>query len=185
MRCVQVRLCLGQYASKGFSNPLKTAVKSTTGTRYQIVEVTDNATIRLKRARVLASVVATACPNPTKFKQVWHFARGAKSLYAWRPIPPEGFIALGMLCTTTDATPDVKSMRCVPASWCTPSKSPPYKVWDDTGAGGGKPGSIWTINSMDMLAVVPGHEPPTETFFDLNSNRFFLDNTQLPKRTPN
>jgi hypothetical protein len=171
-------LSLGQYASKGFSNPLK----SKSGGRYQLVEITDNATIRLKRAKVLASIVATACPNPTKFKQVWHFARGNKSLYAWKPIPPEGFIALGMMCTTVDVPPDLKSMRCVPASWCCPAKSAPYKVWDDTGAGGGKPGSMWTINSMDMLAVVAGHEPPTETFYDLNSNRFFLDNTQLPKK---
>lgn len=166
------------YAGKGFTNPLKTRAAG----RFQLIEVTDNATIRLKRARVLASVIATACPNPTKFKQVWHFARGNKSLYAWKPIPPEGFVALGMWCTTVDTPPDVKVMRCVPASWCSPTKTAPYKVWDDTGAGGGKPGSIWTINSMDMLTVVTGHDPPTETFFDLNSARFFLDGAQLPKK---
>lgn len=36
------------------------------------------------------------CPFPTKFKQVWHLTRGGKSLYAWKPIPPDGFVALGM-----------------------------------------------------------------------------------------
>jgi len=172
----KLRLNLGMYASKGFSNPLK----KNSG-RYQLIEITDNATIRLRRAKVLASVVATVCPNPVKYKQVWHFARGNKSLYAWKPIPPDGYISLGMMCTTTDQPPDLKSVRCVPASWCSPTKVPPSKIWDDTGAGGGKPGSIWTINSMDMVAVVPGHDPPTETYYDLTSNRFFLDFAQLPK----
>lgn len=91
-------------------------------------------------------------------------------------------MAMGMMATPTDEPPDVKCMRCIPIAWVTPSKTPPFKVWDDTGAGGGKPGSIWTINAMDMIAVVPGHEPPKDAFYDLSSNRFFLDSTQLPKQ---
>lgn len=63
-----------------------------------------------------------------KYKQVWHFARGARSLYAWKAIPPEGFVAMGMLCTTTDEPPDVTAMRCVPLKWCSPTKVPPTKA---------------------------------------------------------
>ena len=66
-------------------------------------------------------------------------------------------------------------MRCVPAAWCVPTSVTPFKVWDDTGAGGGKPGSIWTVNSLDMVAVIAGHEPPKEIFYDLKNNRFFVD----------
>ncbi len=66
-------------------------------------------------------------------------------------------------------------MRCVPSTWCVPSKVSPVKIWDDSGAGGGKPGSMWTINSYDMIAIIPGHEPPKETFYELSSNRFFMD----------
>ena len=66
-------------------------------------------------------------------------------------------------------------MRCVPAAWCVPTSVIPTKVWDDTGAGGGKPGSIWTVNSLDMVAVVAGHEAPKEVFYDLKNNRFFVD----------
>ena len=75
----------------------------------------------------------------------------------------------------TDEPPDVTCMRCVPLKWCTPTKTVPTKIWDDTGAGGGKPASMWTINSMDMLAVVQGHDAPKETYYELNSNRFFLE----------
>jgi hypothetical protein len=150
---------------------LKTSSKS----RYQLLELTDNAAIRLKRAKVIASVVTTLCPHPVKFSQIWHFARGSKSLYAWKPLAPEKYVAMGIMCTTSDEPPDVKAMRCVPASWCAPTKVKPNKIWDDTGAGGGKPASMWIINSLGMVTIVPGHEPPSETFYDMASTRFFLD----------
>ena len=174
---IQARICLGIYAGKGFTNPLKTRSAG----RFQLIEVTDNATMRRNRHKVLNSVLNAVCPHPVRFKQVWHLSRGGKSLFAWKAFPPEGFIALGMMCTVKEEPPDLKSMRCVPETWCTASKKPPFKVWDDTGAGGGKPGSIWTINSMDMVAIVAGHEPPQETFFELNTNRFYIDADKLPK----
>ena len=70
-------------------------------------------------------------------------------------------------------------MRCVPFAWCAPSKVIPKQVWNDTGAGGGKPGSMWTINSLDMVAIVVGHEAPKEVFYELNAVRFFLESTKI------
>ena len=165
------------YAGKGFTNPLKTR----TAGRYQLIEVTDNATLRRNRAKIMTGVINAVCPYPIRFKQVWHLSRGGVSLYAWKAFPPEGFVAMGMMCTVKDEPPDVKCMRCVPEAWVIPSKKAPFKIWDDTGAGGGKPGSIWTINSMDMVAIVAGHEPPQDSFYDLNSHRFFIDSVKLPK----
>lgn len=87
-----------------------------------------------------------------------------------------------MMATASDAPPDLKSMRCVPECWCIPVKKPPFKIWDDTGAGGGKPGSIWVVNSLDMVAIVPGHDVPTDIFYEINSAKsFFVDATILPK----
>lgn len=82
--------------------------------------------------------------------------------------------------TSTEEPPDNECMRCVPEKWCVPTKTMPVKVWDDTGAGGGRPGSIWIINSMDMIAVTTGHEPPKDTFYEVSSSRFFIDASQLP-----
>ena len=76
--------------------------------------------------------------------------------------------------------PELEAMRCVPAKWCNPTSISPIKLWDDTGSAGGRPGSIWVINSMDMICVTAGHEAPKETFYELMSNRFFIDPTQLP-----
>lgn len=78
-----------------------------------------------------------------------------------------------------DDVPDVREMRCVPTSWCVKSKFVPVKVWDDSGAGGGKPGSMWIINSLQMMAIVPGHDAPRDDYYDINSARFFLEGFQM------
>lgn len=47
MLAVQVKICLGHYAFRGFSNPLN----SRQGKKHQLVELTDYATIRMNRAK--------------------------------------------------------------------------------------------------------------------------------------
>jgi hypothetical protein len=96
----RTRLCLGHYAARGLGNPLKSRVASGAG-KYCIIEVTDFATLRMKRAKVVESVVNLAFPHPLRFKLSWHMQRGEQSLYAWRPQAPENFVALGMVCTVT------------------------------------------------------------------------------------
>jgi hypothetical protein len=110
-----------------------------------------------------------------RFKQMWQLPRGNKPLYAWKPLPPDGYVALGMVCTASDAAPDVSSIRCVPAAWCTVTKFTPVKVWDDSGAGGGKPGSIWIVNPHGLIAIVAGHDAPKETFYELSSSSYPLE----------
>ena len=135
--------------------------------------------------------------------------------------------------------PSVTCMRCVPIMWCEKSHFTPVKIWDDVGAGGGKPGSIWVINSLGMNALntmciyatgvymvqvyicytcvymlymyiystdvymlhvslsshvflsmigmvaVSGGEgsgPPSDTYYDLNGKRFFIDAYQFMKK---
>lgn len=66
-------------------------------------------------------------------------------------------------------------MRCVPVAWCVPTNVTPVQIWNDTGAGGGKPGSIWVVNSMGLLAFTAGHDAPSDQFFDLSAPKFFVD----------
>lgn len=66
-----------------------------------LVEITDNSTSRMMKSRITSGVVNSVFPSPIRFKRVWHLARGDKSLFAWRAVPPDGFLALGMICTTT------------------------------------------------------------------------------------
>jgi Vacuolar protein sorting-associated protein 62 len=159
-------MCMGHFVVKGFAYP-----KSN---KHMVIELTDNNTTRLKHSKVSASVLATTFPFPLRFKVVWTL-KSAKPVYAWRAVPPEGFLALGMVCTNTEDPPPVECIRCVPEAWCVPSKFTPQKVWDDSGAGGGKPGSVWVVNSLELVAFTAGHDAPKETFYDLKSNRFFIN----------
>jgi hypothetical protein len=88
----RARVCLGHYAQRGFVNPLSSGKKLAAS--YLTLEVTDYATLRLNRSRVMHAVLAKILPHPVRFKQVWHFSRGDKSLYAWKPVAPENFMAL-------------------------------------------------------------------------------------------
>jgi len=51
---------------------------------------------------------------------------------------------------------------------CIPTKTKPVKLWEDSGAAGGRSGSVWVINSMGLVAIVEGHQEPTGEFFELN-----------------
>ena len=153
----RTRILLGHYATRGFNSP--TRLKSTEKLKYQTIELTDVATLRMKRNQTLQAVLAAVFPHPVRFKLSWHMKRGANSVFAWRAIAPQNFVSMGMVFTKSDAEPDVTIMRCVPSNWTAPSSKPPQKVWDDTGSGGGKAGSMWIVNDMNMLVLIPGHEP--------------------------
>ena len=154
----KTRILLSHYGAPGFQNPLR--LRKEQRDPYMTLELTDNATLRMKRSQTLAAVMKRVFPHPVRYKESWHMKRGANSLFAWKPVAPEGFTALGMLFTNSDKPPDTRTIHCVPIKWVAKAAKPPKKVWDDTGAGGGKAGSMWIVNDMNMVVVVPGHDPP-------------------------
>ena len=96
---------MGHYAVKGFKYPKNN--------NHMLIELTDNGTNRLSTSKVSATALQSTFPFPLRFKAVWQI-KSTKPVYAWRAVPPEGFVALGMMCTTTEEPPDIESMRCVP-----------------------------------------------------------------------
>lgn len=174
------RMCLGHYAVLDLKDPSKTKK----GTHWTY-EITDTAVARVGSVGVssqyLMPVIDALLPHPVRFRQVWNTVgkRTETHLYAWLPIPPSAeFVALGMIGTTDDDAPPLDSVRCVPLKWCKPVGSKPKKLWDDSGTGG-KKGSIWIVNSMGLMAATRGHDPPTETFYELDSKRFFMGIDEL------
>ena len=122
----------------------------------------------------LGSVVERFLPPPVRLTQCWcKRSKGQRQLYAWEAVPPEGFVALGMLCSTSEVPPPIESIRCVPRSWVRPSHTEPQKVWDDSGSSGTQ-GSIWVVNNLRLIAVTAGHEPPAGPFYEFMSDRSFL-----------
>ncbi len=91
-------MCIGHYANKGFGNPLGSHKADKI---FLTIEIADYATLRLQRSKILLAVLNSALPHPLRFKRVWHLSRGEFSMYAWQAIPPDNFIAMGMICTTT------------------------------------------------------------------------------------
>jgi Ca2+-binding EF-hand superfamily protein len=168
----KTRIMLCHYASPGFRNPLKLKGSE----KYETIVLTDVATIRMKRAQTLAAVLKNLFPNPLRYREAWHMKRGARSLYCWKGIAPDNFACLGQVFTCTDAPPKLTDIRCVPAKWVIPSQMQPQKIWDDTGSGGGKPGSLWLINDMNMVVMVNGHEAPgKEECQQLSEKKFYFE----------
>ena len=46
-------------------------------------------------------------------------------------------------------------------------------IWNDSGSGG-REGSIWLFNSLNLIGFVNGHDPPRRKPLDLKAHRFFL-----------
>ena len=144
----------------------------------------------------MPAVLARFLPPPVRLTQRWaKRSKGQRQLFAWEAVPPEGYVSLGMLCSTTPNAPPREAIRCVPAAWVVPATTPPRKVrhnsllvalhvrasalpersarrlaqvWDDSGSSGAQ-GSIWLVNRLNLIAVTPGHEPPTGPFYDLKA----------------
>ena len=176
----KTRLMLCHYASPGFRNPLKLKGAE----NFQTILLTDVATIRMKRAQTLAAVLKNIFPNPVRYRETWHMKRGARSLYCWKGIAPEGFACLGQVFTASDQPPKLTEIRCVPAKWVQASIMKPQKIWDDTGSGGGKPGSLWLINDMNMVVMVTGHDaPPREECLQLCEKKLYFDGYNIAALT--
>ncbi|MHC8322854.1 Vps62-related protein [Pseudomonas sp. GB2N2] len=58
-----------------------------------------------------------ALSRPSDYVQVWNDSgSGAtKSCTLWRPIPPDGYVALGLVCATGQEKPSVHAVRCIRA----------------------------------------------------------------------
>ena len=122
--------------------------------QFMTLQLTDNATLRMKRAQTQAAVMKESIPASGEVQRNLAHEERSELIVCMKPIPPEGYASLGQLFTSTDRPPDVRTIHCVPSSWVIKSTRPPRKVWDDTGAGGGKAGSMWIVNNMNMVIII-------------------------------
>jgi Ca2+-binding EF-hand superfamily protein len=167
MRSNKAYIYLGHYSGNGFDNPNKDRDDRLT------LEITDTTGSWVAGSSWLPFVLDRFLPRPARYRLVWSITTGANPFYAWEPVPPsDDFVALGCVGTKTDKPPDVRMMRCVCKHWCTESKIV-KSIWNDSGSGG-REGSIWLFNSLNLIGFVNGHDPPRRKPFDLKAHRFFL-----------
>ena len=158
---------LGHYSGMGYDNPNRD------GTPRLTLEITDTTGSWVGGSSWLPFVLERYLPRPARYRLVWSITTGANPFYAWEPVPPsDDYVALGFVGTKSEKPPDVRMMRCVCKHWCTESKQL-KSIWNDSGSGG-REGSIWIFNSMNLLGFVNGHDPPRRKPYDLKAHRFFL-----------
>lgn len=177
LRTRAIKLCIGHYAQQGYVDA-KGGDRFGVGTR-RMIQVRDCRAFGGAGKEFLEAVGDHYFPRPAGFRQVWTQHRG-KPLFVWRPLPSsDAYVALGMVVTTTPEPPPVDIVRCVPKAFCRSRCNQPARVWDDSGSGG-KPGSIWVINSLQTLWTVVGHGAPTGTSWELASHVVTFNSQGLP-----
>ena len=160
------RVSLGHYASPNFSQPKPAPFA---------VEVTDVNAYALTGSTYMPRVLERMLPYPVRFRQVWGQEWKSSALYAWSPVPPPGFVAVGMVLTTTPQPPDLASVRCLPERWAVKPSVAPQLVWSNEGTGG-RPASIWLVNSLGLLYVTIGHNaPPERDLWDIKRGELRAD----------
>eukprot|EP00475_Leptophrys_vorax_P033773 TRINITY_DN5365_c0_g1_i1.p1 TRINITY_DN5365_c0_g1~~TRINITY_DN5365_c0_g1_i1.p1 ORF type:complete len:729 (-),score=163.84 TRINITY_DN5365_c0_g1_i1:71-2257(-) len=173
LRRNKVRTCIGHYTITKVAKRSGNKRKPPSGLTGLTVDMTDRNTNRLFKSNNLSEAhVNHLMPHPLKYKKVWSKLGGEVPLHVWRAVPPDNFVAIGMIATQVDDPPPITAMRCVPRRWVKQVTDPPELVWEDSGTGG-KRGSFWAVNSLRLLWVTEGHDPPEGPFYDIVANKLY------------
>ena len=90
----------------------------------------------------------TALRQPLRFEQVWKDSGSGsyKDGSMWRPIPPDGYYALGLVCNSGYDPPSLDTIRCVRSDLVAPAYTGD-SIWDDKGTNAWDNFSSWRINA--------------------------------------
>lgn len=86
-----------------------------------------------------------ALSRPDDFEQVWRYSGSGADGAIWRPIPPDGYVALGLVCSNDHEKPSLNAVRCVRADLVIAS-SVGDLIWNDRGSGARQDFSTWSID---------------------------------------
>ena len=106
-------------------------------------------------------VDGTALRMPDDYELVWTETNsGARTpVSIWRPIAPEGYIAMGEVCGINYEKPARSAMRCVRVDLVTSARVG-ESIWSDKGSGAAKDFSAWSITAKDTspgeINLAPG-----------------------------
>ena len=171
------RICLGAYGVSGSFQPPNKAKSGQAG-ECMGAEVTDLNALRISSSDELAVMLDALCPRPVRYRQVYSLKSSKVPLFAWTPVAPAGYVALGMVVCNDGQPPPLTAIRCVPAGWVVRADAATFvKLWDDSGTGG-KSCSIWRCGRLGLIQVCPGGEQPSDVV-DLEGSRYQLSAGQL------
>lgn len=102
-----------------------------------------------------------ALSAPTDFELVWKDSgSGAtKNGSVWRPLPPEGYVALGSVCSNSHEKPSRNAVRCIRADLVSASATCDL-IWNDKGSGARQSISTWSaappVAASGEMHLAPG-----------------------------
>ncbi|WP_025110931.1 Vps62-related protein [Pseudomonas sp. H1h] len=87
-----------------------------------------------------------ALSRPDDFELIWKDTgtKSRKDGAIWRPIAPEGYVALGSVCSNDHEKPSLNAVRCVRADLVIASNVNEL-IWNDRGSGAKQSVSVWSI----------------------------------------
>ncbi|MCU0073335.1 Vps62-related protein [Pseudomonas koreensis] len=87
-----------------------------------------------------------ALSPPTDYEKVWRDANSgaAADCTVWRPIPPVGYVAMGLVCSNGRDKPLLNTIRCVREDLVI-ATSVSDLIWSDKGSGARQNFSAWNI----------------------------------------
>lgn len=94
----------------------------------------------------------TALRSPNDYELVWKDTNsGARNDFSlWRPLAPEGYVAMGLVCGVGYEKPSRNALRCVRDDLVV-SAQPGALIWNDYGSGASMDFSAWSITVPDAL----------------------------------
>lgn len=120
-------------------------------------------------SRSVDSIKGNALSRPDDFERVWTDSGSGATTDAsiWRPIPPAGYVALGLVCSNDPGKPSPNAVRCVRADLVIAATVSDL-IWNDKGSGARQNFSAWDIDPPTAAAgeiyFAPG------TFFGVQSH---------------
>lgn len=114
----------------------------------------------------IESPTQKALNRPADFEQVWKSSGSAPQGAIWRPIAPEGYVALGLVCSNGHEKPSRNAVRCVRADLVIAARAADL-LWSDRGRGAEQDFSVWSIEPPSAAEGEICFEPGT--FIGVNS----------------
>ncbi|WPB00910.1 uncharacterized protein RHO25_005530 [Cercospora beticola] len=108
-----------------------------------------------------------ACRHPTDYNKTWNDGGGGGKwdLTMWRPVAPEGYVAMGEYCTGNYKKPLLEAVWCIRQDYVADA-SFPSSWWDDRGSGATDNASCWSPKPQSMSLHGDAYIPiRTDTFY--------------------
>ncbi|CAH0047313.1 unnamed protein product, partial [Clonostachys solani] len=123
-----------------------------------------------------------AVAQPVDYNQVWT-DRGSGGKYNgafWRPVPPNGYVALGDVCKSSWDKPSTSDIWCVRKDLVANGSFSATSVWDDKGSGSKSDVSVWEIKPAPMGVQGSAYLPIQGDTFRAQGNYLPPDNEAAP-----